>query len=226
MDWWLAWAWLRLKCCILVSKTSVFFKVDHFTSFNTSLVLMFIHLWTRLILTICPKTFVGWLTSRLKVVLVVGLIVDDGLGIVIIEGPLTNGRSVAVEGPGGWSCCVIVFCIILAIIRSCSTWVWCKQHFKYHEICLTHIVATCTSNRLSSVFALSFTMHSICTWETLCCSICSCSLDSKRFFHSWSQSSILLSISTLVSARCFFHWSSLSIALFSTSSTAAFARSF
>ena len=44
---------------------------------------------------------VGWLTLRLKVVWVVGLIVDDGPGIVIIEGPLTNGPGVAVEGPGG-----------------------------------------------------------------------------------------------------------------------------
>ena len=45
--------------------------------------------------------FVGWLTSRLKVVWVVGLIVDDGPGIVIVEGSLMNGPSVAVEGPRG-----------------------------------------------------------------------------------------------------------------------------
>ena len=166
--------------------------------------------------------FIGQLASGFKVVWVVGLIVDGGPGIVVIEGPPLNGP---VEGCGGWSCCVIVFCIILAIVYLCSTWVWYKQQFKYHETCPTHIAATCSSNHLSSVFALPFTMHSICTQETLCHSTCSHSLDSKWFSHSWSPSSIFLSISTLVSARCFFYWSSLSIALFSTS-TAAFAWSF
>ena len=155
-----------------------------------------------LIFTICPKNVHRPASLGIQSGLVVGLIVDGRLGI---EGPPMNGPSVAVEGHGGLSYCVIVFCIILAIICSCSTWVWYKQQPKYHEACLTCIATTCSSNHLSSVFALSFTMHSICAQETSCHSTCLYSLDSKGFSHSQSRSSTLLSIPTLVSARCFFH---------------------
>ena len=52
----------------------------------------------RLTLVICPKTFVGWLATGLvfEAVWAVGLVVGDGSGVVVAEGPAKEGF----DGPG------------------------------------------------------------------------------------------------------------------------------